>query len=59
MLPNDPYMLLSAINMKLRDSAFDLDDICEEEDISVEEVKQKLYRIGYVYNETRRTFVAL
>ena len=59
MLPNDPYMLLSAINMKLRDSDMSLDELCEEEDISLEEIKQKLLRIGYVYDETRRTFIAL
>ena len=59
MLPNDSYMLLSAINMKLRDSAMTLDELCIEEDASLEEVKEKLLRIGYVYDETRRTFVAM
>ena len=59
MLPNDPYMLFSAVNMKLRDSGATLGELCEEEDISAEEVKAKLLKIGYVYDETRRTFVAL
>ena len=58
MLPGDPYMLLSAINMKLRDSALTLDELCEEEDVSFEEITQKLLRIGYVYDETRRMFIA-
>ena len=59
MLPNDPYMLFSAVNMKLRDGALSLEELCDEEDISAEEVKAKLAAIGYVYDESRRTFVAM
>ena len=59
MLPNDPYMLISAVNMKLRDSAMTLDELCEEENLSAEAIKEKLARIGYFYDETRRTFVAM
>ena len=59
MLPSDPYMLFSAVNMKLRDSGVPLEDLCEDEDISAEEVKAKLLKIGYVYDETRRTFVPM
>ena len=43
-------MLLSAINMKLRDSALTLDELCDEEDVSAEEVMEKLQSIGYVYD---------
>ena len=59
MLPSDPYMLFSAVNMKLRDSGVSLEDLCEDEDISSEEVKAKLLGIGYVYDEIRRTFVPM
>ena len=59
MLPNDPYMLLSAVNMKLRDGGQTLERLCEDEEISEEEVKAKLSGIGYSYDEQRRTFVAM
>ena len=58
MLPKDPYMLFSAVNMKLRDGRLSLDELCEEEDLSVEEVQEKLAQIGYIYDETARKFVA-
>ena len=58
MLPNDPYMLFSIVNMKLRDSGLSLDELCEEEDISAEEITEKLARIGYIYDENSRKFVA-
>ena len=58
MLPNDPYMLFSAVNMKLRDSGLSLAELCEEEDTSQEEVTEKLARIGYIYDENSRKFVA-
>lgn len=59
MLPNDPYMLLSAVNMKLRDSDSSLEDLCADEDVSVDEVVKKLSKIGYTYDEKRRVFVNL
>ena len=59
MLPNDPYILFSAVNMKLCDSALTLDELCYEEDVSAEEITAKLAAIGYVYDEKRRTFVAM
>lgn len=59
MLPNDPYMLLSAVNMKLRDTALSLKELCDREEASEEEVREKLAGIGYFYDESRRTFAAL
>ena len=59
MLPSDPYMLLSAINMKLRDGDRSLEALCEDEDTAVEEITAKLVAIGYVYDEKRRAFVAM
>ena len=51
-------MLLSAVNMKLRDSALSLEELCEE-DVSLEEITEKLERIGYVYDEKSRRFIAM
>lgn len=56
MLPNDPYMLLSAVNMKLRDGGFTLEELCEDEEVSPQDVVAKLSSIGYFYNEERRMF---
>ena len=38
MIPNDPVMLLSFVNMKLRDKYASLDDMCEDLDISSENI---------------------
>ena len=59
MLPNDPYILLSALNMKLRDGEYSLEELCETEDVSLEEVTSKLSLIGYTYDEERRAFIAI
>lgn len=59
MLPNDPYMLLSAVNMKLRDGGISLEELCAEEDISREEITGKLRKIGYFYDEARRKFISI
>ena len=56
MLPNDPVMLLSAVNMKLRDGYASLDALCEDEDISRAELEEKLAGIGYFYDETANRF---
>ena len=59
MLPNDPFMLLSAVNMKLRDGGLTLEELAAEEDFSAEEIKNKLAKIGYAYDEARRMFIAV
>ena len=57
MLPNDPVMLLSVINMKLRDQYASLDALSEDMDVSRESLEAKLQEIGYVYEEKRNQFV--
>ena len=57
MLPKDPVMLLSAVNMRLRDRYQTLDALCEDEDISREELEKKLAEIGYVYDAAANRFV--
>lgn len=56
-LPNDPVMLLSLINTKLRDYNSSLDDFCKENDLNEDEIKEKLEMIDYHYNEERNQFV--
>lgn len=56
MLPNDPVVLLSFINMKLRDSYSNLEDLCEDLDVDTETVIRKLASAGYKYNEETNQF---
>lgn len=56
MIPNDPVMLLSYVNLKLRDYYQSLDDLCENEDIDKQSLLDKLAKIGYVYNDENHQF---
>lgn len=56
MMPQDPVMLLSFINLKLRDYYGSLDTLCEDMDIDKEEILQKLGAIGYRYDKERNQF---
>lgn len=48
-LPNDPIMLLSAINMKLRDQYDSLDALCDDLDIDRDTLTEKLKAAGFDY----------
>lgn len=52
----DPYILLSAVNMRLRDQYSSLDDLCSCEEISKEKLLQVLAKCGFSYNEDQRQF---
>ncbi len=56
MIPNDPVMLLSYVNLKLRDNYSSLQDLCASEDIDEETLKNKLNMIDYSYDETSNQF---
>lgn len=57
MIPNDPYMLLSFMNLKLRDFYGSLDAFCEDMDADKEEIVSKLAGIDYHYNSESNQFV--
>ena len=57
MIPKDPAMLLSFINMKLRDVYPSLDELCGSLDINKEELVNKLQSINYIYDEKQNKFV--
>ena len=55
-IPNDPAMLLSYVNTKLRDEYDDLEKLCDDLDISREELEKKLGSINYEYDEKLNKF---
>lgn len=57
MIPNDPVMLLSFVNLKLRDFYSSLDAFCEDLDVDKEELLSKLDKIDYHYSKERNQFV--
>ena len=57
MIPKDPVMLLSFVNLKLRDFYSNLEAMCEDLDIDKDTLIQKLAAIDYHYNEERNQFV--
>lgn len=57
MIPNDPVMLLSSVNLKLRDYYSDLDAMCEDLDIDKMQLLEKLAGINYHYDAGQNKFV--
>ena len=56
-LPNDPIMLMSVINLKLRDFYSNLDDMCDDMELERKTIEDKLSLIGYKYSEERNQFI--
>ena len=56
-LPNDPMLLLSVINTKLRDFYTDLDALCMEMGVDKEVLTTKLADIDYEYDANTNQFV--
>lgn len=54
----DPYMLLSIVNMKLRDEADSLEDLCKNYQKDEEELREQLAKIGYTYDVKQNQFIA-
>ena len=57
MIPKDPVMLLSFVNLKLRDYYSSFDSMSEDMDIAREEVEEKLASIDYHYDGEKNQFV--
>lgn len=57
-MPEDPNILLSYVNLKLRDYYSSLKDLCEDLDVSPENVETKLKGIGYCYDGEINQFVS-
>jgi len=56
-LPQDPVMLLSVVNTKLRDCYPSLEELAKAEGVTEEEIINKLTTINYLYDKNRNQFV--
>ncbi len=57
MIPNDPAVLLSFVNTKLRDFYSSLDEMCSDMELDRKSIEDKLEGIGYKYKDERNQFV--
>ena len=56
MLPKDPMLLLSVVNMKLRDEYDSLDALCEDLEEDPDTLRRKLEAAGFRYDEAVNQF---
>ncbi|MBO5245672.1 MAG: DUF4250 domain-containing protein [Eubacterium sp.] len=56
-IPNDPIILLSFLNTKLRDYYSSLDTLCEDLELDASQITQKIAAIGYTYDSDRNQFI--
>lgn len=57
MIPKDPVMLLSFVNLKLRDFYSDLDAFCEDLEVEKDFILSKLEQIDYHYDKEKNQFI--
>ncbi len=55
-LPNDPFMLMSFLNTKLRDFYENLDVLCEDLSLDKQDLCEKISAIGYEYDQNLNRF---
>ena len=55
-MPKDPMMLMSFINMKLRDFYPTLDALCDDMDVDRQELENKMAEAGLEYNAASNKF---
>lgn len=56
MLPQEPVMLFSFLNMKLRDQYGSLMELCDDLDVDEEELLVKMGRAGFYYDREDNCF---
>ena len=56
-LPRDPMLLLSVLNMKLRDFYSSLDALAEDIGVDSAELLCSMHQIGYSYDAAQNAFV--
>ena len=56
-LPSDPFILMSFINMKLRDGDYSsLSELCDSFGVNESDIREKLEKNGFEYNEEIKQF---
>lgn len=55
-LPQDPAILLSFVNTMLSDKYKNLGELCEDYNIEISEITEKLKSLGYEYSEAYNRF---
>ncbi len=55
-LPQDPFMLLSVVNQKLRDYYPSLDALCDDLDVPRADLELRLAAAGFEYNPATNKF---
>ena len=55
-IPQDPMMLFSFVNMKLRDDYATLDELCKSLDIDRVALEEKLKAVGFEYSVENNKF---
>lgn len=56
-IPKDPVMLLSYINTQLRDYYSSLTALCDDKNLNITEITEKLKSINYEYDEQLNKFI--
>lgn len=56
MIPNDPMILLSFINLKLRDEYSSFEALCDGLDVDGNEITKKLADAGFSYIKEQNQF---
>lgn len=56
MIPQDPFILLSYLNTKLRDFYPDLKSLCRDMGLNQEQIEDKMESVGFVYDQTTNQF---
>ena len=57
MIPKDPVMLLSFVNLKLRDYYASFEAMCDDLNLDGKEIENKLGAIDYHYHAEKNQFV--
>jgi len=55
-IPQNSDMLVSFLNMKLRDEYTSLESLCDDLDLNIDELRQNLRLAGYEYSPEAKRF---
>ncbi len=56
MIPQDPIILLSYLNTKLRDDYSSLDELCDALDLERQQLEEKMSAAGFIYDSAVNQF---